>query len=243
VLAILHEFRRAVAAVCRPAGSRLHPDDRPAERLSGDPPDVRPAALAGDAAGARRRQPLVRLAAGLGCWTSLLTLACTVPAAAWMLWRKPRLLASARFLALASVGFLLGALLWIAYHFRYRQKPFHDNYAVVPAHGVGVMLATGRRLLLRVLPATLAPDASPLPVRPPGFAAARPSARGYCRCDLRLPGGRAAGAPAPCQPCRDALGKPVRGCRGEAAPEGNSIASPAWNVLDQLIDECKCANS
>ncbi len=106
------------------------------------------------------------LAVGLGWWTSLLTLACTAPAAAWMLWRRPRLLASARFPALASLGFLLGAFPWIAYHLRYREKLFHDNYAVMPAHGVGAMIATGRRLLLTVLPATLAPDRDPFPAGP-----------------------------------------------------------------------------
>jgi dolichol-phosphate mannosyltransferase len=106
------------------------------------------------------------LAAGLGWWTSLLTLACTVPAAAWMLWRRPRLLSHVRFLALSALGFLLGALPWIAYHVRYHHKPFHDNYAVVPAHGIAVMLATGRRLLATVLPAMLAPKVYPYPSGP-----------------------------------------------------------------------------
>ncbi|HEV3455038.1 MAG TPA: glycosyltransferase [Thermoanaerobaculia bacterium] len=106
------------------------------------------------------------LSAGLGWWTSLLTLACAVPAAAWMVWRRPRLLSHARFLALAAAGFLLGVFPWIAYHVRYHHKPFHDNYAVVPVHGIATMLATGRRLLVDVLPAVIAPRFNPFPSDP-----------------------------------------------------------------------------
>jgi 4-amino-4-deoxy-L-arabinose transferase-like glycosyltransferase len=106
------------------------------------------------------------LSAGLGLWTSLLTLSCTVPAAAWMLWRRPRLFARAGFLALASLGFVLGALPWAAFHLRYKLAPFQDNYAVQPVRGIAAMLGVGHRLLTTVFPEMIASSANPYPGSP-----------------------------------------------------------------------------
>jgi len=117
-------------------------------------------------AGGRRDFLGFGLAAGLGWWTSLLTLGCTVPAAAWLAWRRPRLLSNARFLALAALGFLLGASPWIAYHLRYRQRPFAGNYGVEPVHGIAAMLGAGRRLIVEMLPELIAAAPNPSPASP-----------------------------------------------------------------------------
>jgi len=67
------------------------------------------------------------LAAGLGWWNSLQTLAATGPAAVWLLWRRPELARRFRAVALAAAGFFLGAAPWWLYNLRHSMATFEPD--------------------------------------------------------------------------------------------------------------------
>lgn len=69
------------------------------------------------------------LAAGLGWWGSALSLAGTLPAALWLIYRRPALARRGRSLLLVAAGFLLGALPWIAINVRYPLISFGRGFS------------------------------------------------------------------------------------------------------------------
>ena len=104
------------------------------------------------------------LAAGLGLWTSFLTLSCLLPALVWLIWsgafRRPR----RPWLALA--GLLLGALPWIAYNLVHPLASFRGNFASRPAGGLHRIGSNALYLLTYALPelvASVDPENGPNP--------------------------------------------------------------------------------
>ena len=91
------------------------------------------------------------LAAGLGLWTSLQTLGCSAPAIVWLLWQRPRALASwAPPLVLG--GFLLGAFPWLAFNLRYDLVSLRSGYAATATPGLAAKLDNAQELVAYKLP-------------------------------------------------------------------------------------------
>jgi len=109
------------------------------------------------------------LAAGLGWWCSAQSLMGTLPAALWIVLRRPGLLRSPRLLAAGAAGFVLGALPWIAINLRYPLLSFQggsgwqSNFAFQPASGLDQLIANGVRFIHRAASLALRQD-GPRPV-------------------------------------------------------------------------------
>jgi dolichol-phosphate mannosyltransferase len=93
---------------------------------------------------------------GLGWWNSPQTLGCGLPALLWVIWRQPRLPRRRAAMPLLTLGFLLGALPWIAFNVRYRWASLQDNFAIRPAHDFAAVVDNGRYLLADNIPEMLA---------------------------------------------------------------------------------------
>lgn len=101
-------------------------------------------------------------AAGLAWWCSAMSVMGTLPAALWIILRRPRLVRNPRFIALAAAGFVLGALPWIAFNIRYPLLSFRSdltgwqgNFAFRLVGGAGQALENAGRLVGEHLPALL----------------------------------------------------------------------------------------
>jgi dolichol-phosphate mannosyltransferase len=116
------------------------------------------ARLAGS--GTRRRSRiegfLFGLVGGLGIWHSFLTLACLVPAAVWLAWRRRDLLLRWELWGLGLAGFLLGAFPWLAFNWRYGMPSFQSNFASRPATNPAAMLSNAEYFLRTSVPELLA---------------------------------------------------------------------------------------
>jgi hypothetical protein len=81
------------------------------------------------------------LSIGLAGWQSLLTLGCSLPALAWLSWRRPGLWRRRRWLLLATGAALLAAFPWIAFHLAVEQgEPQANAVAIRPAPGIPAMV-------------------------------------------------------------------------------------------------------
>ncbi len=96
------------------------------------------------------------LAGGLGFWNSILTLAFLLPALAWLPWRRQRLATSRRFLALLTLGFVVGAAPWIAYNVVYPLASFRNNFATRPSSRPRQLLSNAGYLATYSLPELVA---------------------------------------------------------------------------------------
>ena len=99
--------------------------------------------------------------AGLGWWNNLLTVGCTGPAVAWLLWRRPRRLPTPAFVLLAGSGFVLGAFPWIAFNLRFSWLSLTADRRVQPVGGIASILDNAAFFVtyrLRELIAPLSPE-------------------------------------------------------------------------------------
>lgn len=117
------------------------------------------------------------VAVGLAWWCSAMSVMGTLPAALWIVLRRPGLARNARFLALAAAGLAIGALPWITFNIRYPLLSFRNdlagwqgNFAFRPVGEAGQALENAARLAREHLPHLLV---RPLCADPPLLAAAR----------------------------------------------------------------------
>jgi len=123
---------------------------------------------------------LFGLAAGLGFWNSIQTLAATLPALLWLLASRRRELLRGRTAGLAAAAFTLGALPWIAWNVLVPLGSFQGNFSVRPATEASQVANNIRYLATYSLPeltASLDPEGGPNPpsafrkaLRPPVLA-------------------------------------------------------------------------
>jgi hypothetical protein len=95
----------------------------------------------------------IGVSAGLGWWNSALTLSCTVPALAWLIFFRREGVARGRLALGAVAGFALGAAPWILFNLRYGMPTLRQNFAAAPASGS--VFATARRLVTKTVPELL----------------------------------------------------------------------------------------
>jgi hypothetical protein len=114
-----------------------------AERIRRDPSD-------------RRSLVLFGLAAGLGFWNSIQTLAATLPALAWVLAVRRRELVRVSRLVTLAAAFLAGALPWIAWNVAVPLGSFQDNFSVRPASGLHALLENTKYVFSYALPELVA---------------------------------------------------------------------------------------
>ncbi len=104
---------------------------------------------------------LLGLAVGLGFWHSFLTLAASLPALAWLGWRRgAQVLRNPRAVAAGGLLFLAGAAPWVAFNLRWDLASLRYNFAGLPVGGGGAALDNARYLLTDLLP-ELAASADP----------------------------------------------------------------------------------
>lgn len=125
---------------------------------------------------------LFGLAAGLGFWNSIQTLAATLPALVWLFatTASRRGLANLRTAGLLAAAFTLGALPWIAWNVLVPFGSFQGNFSVRAATGASQVADNLRYLATYSLPeltASLDPEGGPNPpsalqraLRPPVLA-------------------------------------------------------------------------
>ncbi|HEX7603808.1 MAG TPA: glycosyltransferase family 39 protein [Polyangiaceae bacterium] len=123
---------------------------------------------------------LFGLAAGLGFWNSIQTLAATLPALLWLAASRRRELVRGRTAGLALAAFVVGALPWIAWNILIPFGSFHGNFSVRPATRASQVAGNLRYLATYSLPeltASLDPEGGPNPpsalrkaLRPPVLA-------------------------------------------------------------------------
>jgi len=123
---------------------------------------------------------LFGVAAGLGFWNSIQTLAATLPALLWLGASRRRELLRGRTAGLAAAAFALGALPWIAWNVLVPFGSFQGNFSVRPVTGATQVADNVRYLGTYGLPeltASLDPENGPNPpsefrkaLRPPVLA-------------------------------------------------------------------------
>ncbi len=109
---------------------------------------------------------LFGLAAGLGFWNSIQTLAATLPALVWLLASRGRELFRARAVGIAAAAFVVGALPWIAWNVLVPFGTFRGNFSVRPAGGAAALAENVRYLAAYSIPelaASLDPEGGPNP--------------------------------------------------------------------------------
>ena len=109
---------------------------------------------------------LFGLAAGLGFWNSIQTLAATIPAILWLIASRRREFLRGRTTGLAFAAFVLGALPWIAWNVLVPLGSFQGNFSVRPATGASELTDNLRYLATYSLPeltASLDPEGGPNP--------------------------------------------------------------------------------
>lgn len=99
-------------------------------------------------------------AAGLGLWTSPLTLAATAPCVVWLAW-KHRAVVPLRGVAAAGAGLLIGGLPWIAYNVVHPLGYLKAQSSVQPSRSIGQiasnvvhMLDLARKVVAPAVPTT-----------------------------------------------------------------------------------------
>ena len=123
---------------------------------------------------------LFGLAAGLGFWNSIQTLAATLPALLWLGASRRRELVRGRTVGLALAAFTVGAFPWIAWNVLVPLGSFQGNFSVHPTTGASQVADNLRYLATYSLPeltASLDPERGPNPpsafrkaLRPPVLA-------------------------------------------------------------------------
>jgi dolichol-phosphate mannosyltransferase len=124
------------------------------------------------------------LFAGLGIWQSIQTLTCTIPAALWLVARRPDVLRRGRFWALGAAGAVLGATPWILYNLVHPFATFEGNFAMRAAASASSVASNTayffrynlREILIGVTPFRRPPT---LFVSPIGIALQSPAAAAY----------------------------------------------------------------
>ncbi len=94
------------------------------------------------------------LAAGVGWWSSMISLSCTGPALAWAACRRPGLAARPASVLLVAAGLVAGAFPWLAFNLRHPLRSF-GGQKVAPAESPAALLENLEHLFTYKLPELL----------------------------------------------------------------------------------------